>query len=181
MRTWDIAKLLIEGCSSPQEVAQVIRTLQDAGAMQQVCSLLAAFSSDTTSSVERGTEICSREGIGSYGMSTEVNEPAARKARNDRAHSSKAATAPQLESLFRISKLTNKQVEWWLDHHFGVQVTVGKSSLRKYLNKVLEDIDLGLTNRILAAAQRLANDQAISTSEVRNYWDRFDKHFATAE
>ena len=77
--------------------------------------------------------------------------------------------------------MTNKQVEEWITENFSVGSTVGKGSLRKYLVRVLDDADLGLKNRIIAATQQLANDQDTKNSDLVEYWDGFDKHFGTSE
>ena len=77
--------------------------------------------------------------------------------------------------------MTNKQVEDWIKENFSVGSTVGKGSLRKYLVRVLDNADLGLKNRIIAATQQLANGQDTENSDLVAYWDGFDKHFGTSE
>ena len=181
MHTWNIAKLLIESCNSPEDVEEVIVTLQDPDAVQQVCSFLTAFSNNKPSASRRKAKAPTMQGVGNYGSSTKIGKPATGKSGGDFTHSSKDATAAQLESLCRASGMTNKQVEQWFTDNFNVRVPIGKDSLRKYLAKVLNSADLGLTNRILAAAQRLVSDQATSTSDIKNYWDGLDKHFSVVE
>ena len=294
MRTWNIARVLVESCSSPEEVDQVIGTLQNRDAILHVCTILGAFSSAKPESMSRTSKSCtapstdgndllakvekddaaqnggsgtliSKETIvselaslfrsrgmtnrqvaqwttdnfgvqinigkdslpkyltrvlkdvdthltnrivlaakqivtvdkspapyrnagtpktsvtGSYGSSTQIGMPVSGRRKRGDTLSFKEASASQLGSLFRTSGMANKQVEEWITDNFNVHATVGKSSLHKYLSKVLNDADLGLTNRILAAAQRLANGESIPASEIRKYWDEQDKHFSAVE
>ena len=77
--------------------------------------------------------------------------------------------------------MTNQQVEQWINHNFEVGVNLGRDSLHKYLTKVLNRADLGLSNRLLAAAQRLVSENSKATSEIRDYWDGLDKRFPVSE
>ncbi len=181
MHTWDIAKLFIESCSSPEDVDWVIVTLQDPDAVQQVCSLLIAFSSNKPSASRRKAEAPTIQGVGSYRSSTKIDTLATGKGEADFTRSSKDAIASQLESLFRSSGMTNRQVEQWVTGNFAIRVAIGKGSLHEYLAKVLKNADLGLTNRILSAVHRLVREEGASTSDIQNYWDGFDKRFSVTE
>ena len=297
MYTWDIAKLLIESCSSPEEVEQVIGTLNDREAVEQVCAFMAPFASYEPSisyhiaiaeppvvqesdghgsSSEVDKTVTGKSGDSAAGLSREmsvdqlqtlfrtngmtnkqveqwmgdnfgvevivgkdalwkyltkvlaaadsdltdrimiaaerlmdddnpssgdrkaappstqradgygspvkvVGKIDSEKSRGEARLSSMEASASQLEALFRTIGMTNKQVEQWITDNFGVQVIVGKHSLRKYLIRVLDVADLGLTNRLLSGAQRLSMNSGSLTSEIREYWDQLDKHFAVVE
>ena len=180
MNTWDIAKLLVESCSSPKEVDQVIETLHDPDAVLEVRSLLAVFSTSKTF-VLPNAKASTFQRSGSYGSSTRIDRRATRKSGGNSPHRTKDATIRQLESLFRASGMTNHQVEQWITDNFNLRATVGKGSLSRYLTNVLNKANLSLTNRILAAAQRLKDDGATSTSDIKNYWDGLDKHFSPVE
>ena len=77
--------------------------------------------------------------------------------------------------------MTNRQVEQWINSKFDVNVVMGKGSLRQYLTKVLNKADLGMSNRMLSAAQRLVMDGSSGDSDIRNYWDELDKRHTFAE
>ena len=44
MKTWNIAKILIQSCSSPEEVSRILATLRDPKEVESVCELLSSFS-----------------------------------------------------------------------------------------------------------------------------------------
>ena len=44
MKTWDIAKLLVESSKSPEDVGQILAMLQDPKEVTRVCELLSSFS-----------------------------------------------------------------------------------------------------------------------------------------
>ncbi len=181
MRTWNIAKLLIEHCDSPEDVDQVIVILRDSSATQQVCSILSAFSNSklTLSHTDAdGSTITRKEWTATV---PKVRKSVKKKGIEGVYDTSKVSTVNELESLFRSAGMTNKQVEQWFANYFSVRVTIGKDSLRKYLTKVLNKADLGLCNRILAAAQRLVNKESAGASEIKTYWDEFDKRYSVVE
>ena len=158
MRTWDIAKVLIESCSSPEEVEKVIGTLSDPDAAQRVCAFMAAFASyEPSISYLRVEPPVVREAE-RRGSSSEVDEIVVGKSGESVVVLSRKASVDQLHALFRTSGMTNKQVEQWLTRNFGVQVSVGKDGLRKYLNKVLAGADSDLRNRVMTATERLRNN-----------------------
>ena len=47
MKTWNIAKILIQSCSSPEEVSGILATLRDPKEVESVCVLLSSFSAVT--------------------------------------------------------------------------------------------------------------------------------------
>ena len=158
MRIWDIAKLLIESCSSPEEVAELIGTLSDPNAAQQICAFMSAFDSYEPSSSSLKTEPPVVQDAEREGSRSEFDKIVAGKRDESAVVLSIEANVAHLRSLLRTSGLTNKQVEQWLTENFGVQVTVGKDALSKYLTKVLAGADSDLTNRIMIAAERLKSN-----------------------
>ena len=181
MRTWDLAKRLIEHCESPEDVSQIIAILRDPAAIQEVCSLIVGFSNNKYSRLDPVFTATRSPSAGSSSSYSEIDKLPSSRARKPSTDSSKLATASQLVTLFRTKGMTNQQVEQWINHHFEVRTNSGKDSLLKYLTKVLNQADLGLSNRLLAAAQRLANENAQTTSEIRVYWDELDKRFSVSE
>ena len=172
MRSWEIARLLLNRCSSSQDVDQVLETLSDPLALEELRAMLRSFASnhgvDTPSTMPKREPLFTPE-LGQQAVDDRV------KALPD---TSKSALAEQLEVLFRAGEMTNKQVEQWFATNFQIVVPIGKGALRKYLLKVLTGADLGLGNRILATAQgRLTTDSA-KKSEIKDYWDQLDKHFS---
>ena len=181
MRTWDVAKRLIEHCNSPEDVRQVIAILRDPAAVEEVCSLIAGFSSNRHSSVNSGKTTPPVQVVGSSSLYSEGDKPPSTNARKRSHDSSKLTTARKLEALFRTSGPTNQQVEQWINSDFQVRANLGKDSLLKYLTRVLNQGDLGLSNRLLAAAQRLVSENLQANSEIRDYWDEQDKRFSVSE
>ena len=47
MRAWNMSKLLMEHCNSAEEVGELLATLNDPVALQEVRSMLSAFSNGT--------------------------------------------------------------------------------------------------------------------------------------
>ena len=158
MGTWDIAKLLIESCSSPEEVEQVIGTLNDPEAVEHVCAFMAAFASYEPSISYHIAEPPVAQEADGHGSSSEVDKTVAGKSGDSTAGFSREVSVDQLQTLFRTNGMTNKQVEQWMGDNFGVEVIVGKDALRKYLTKVLATADSDLTNRIMTAAERLPDN-----------------------
>ncbi len=181
MRTWDVAKRLIEHCESPEDVSQIIAILRDPAAIQEVGSLIAGFSNDKHSSFNSALTGATNQGVGSSSSYSETDKSPLRRARKSSTDISKLATASQLVTLFRTKGMTNRQVEQWINDNFNVRANLGKDSLHKYLTKVLNQADLGLSNRLLAAAQRLVSEKSQATSEIRDYWDGLDKRFSASE
>ena len=181
MRTWDIAKLLMERCNSPEDVERVIVTLKDPGAMQEVCSMLAVFSGGESIASNTDTHVSTITGKVRSSSTSKADKPAIDKGVEILPETSKISSIDQLESLFRSAGMTNKQVEHWFSVNFHVRVTISKRSLRKFLAKALDNADLGLTNRILSAAQRLVKDGSSTTSDIKSYWDEFDKRYKVVE
>ena len=185
MRTWDIAKQLIESCGSPEDVDQVIVILQDLDAVQHICAFLTAFSTDKRVASTRKAEPAVVQRVDAHASSTKVDETGTVKRGRETTLISKDASVGQLESLFRASGMTNKQVELWITDNFDIRVNVGKHSLRKYLGRVLNNASLRLINSIMVAARRLPNNDKVSTSyrtaeapmvqEADRYGIRIDK------
>ena len=181
MKTWNIAKILIQSCSSPEEVSQILTTLQDPKEVKRVCEHLGSFSAVPPPAQTRQVGNRSGNVVAKNESPSNRAEGATKKISASTPSSSEEAIADRLEHLFRNNSMTNKQVEDWFTGNFNVGATVGKRSLRKYLVRVLDDADLGLKNRIIAATQQLANDPDAQDSDLEQYWDGFDKHFGTAE
>ncbi len=180
MRTWDVAKRLIEHCESPEDVSQIIGILRDPMAIQEVCSLISGFSDNKRSSLNSATTAAPTQGVRSSSSSPETDKSPSSRVRKSSTDSSKLATVSQLVTLFRTKGMTNQQVEQWINNNFNVRANLGKDSLHKYLTKVLNPADLGLSNRLLAAAQRLVSEKSQATSEIRDYWDGLDKRFSVS-
>lgn len=171
MRTWEIAKLLLERCDSPQDVDQVLETLHDRLAFQELCAMLGSFASgphaDASTSAAKNTPA----------LLQEAEDQTIRDSVKALPDSSKATMSEQLEILFRSYGMTNKQVEQWFITNFQIDVPMGNGSLGQYLTKVLREVDLGLGNRILAAAQKRTPGDSSKPSELKDYWDKLDKQF----
>ena len=185
MKTWNIAKILIQSCSSPEDVSRILATLRDPKEVESVCELLSSFSAivppEQPLQISNGNDnVVAKNGSLSNRTKGGTKKISASIARTS-ASTSEEAIADKLEPLFRNNGMTNKQVEEWVTTNFNVRATVGKSSLRKYLIRVLLGADLGLKNRILGAAQQLANSQDSKDSDLVKYWDGFDKHFGVSE
>ena len=158
MRTWDIAKILIESCNSPEDVEAVINTLCDYDAAQHVCAFMSVFASYEASISYSRPETSAVQEVERRGSLREINRVVEAKGRESVTALSKEGSVDQLQSLFRANGMTNIQVEQWFAHNFGVQEIVGKDALRKYLTKVLTGVDSSLTDRIIASAKRLGNN-----------------------
>ena len=181
VRTWEIAKLLLQSCHSKNDVVEVVATLRNPQAIEEVCSLLAGFS-DSPNPVD-GYQV-NVPSVSVIKSNTPISKIARLAGGNDEFGSttdSVSATAEQLEATFRSARMTNKQVEQWVADHFDVTAVLGKRSLRDYLRKVLIDADLSLRNRILAWAQQLVSDGTQPSSDLKKYWDELDKRFQAAE
>ena len=181
MKTWYIAKLLVQSSSSPEDVGEILATLQDPKAVKRVCELLRSFSADGPPVLTGQVGNLDDNAVAKSGSSSKRTKEATKKTSASTVSTSEETIADRLEPLFRNNGMTNKQVEEWIAANFAVAATVGKRSLRKYLVKVLDRADLGLKNRIIAAAQKLASDQDDQDSDLVKYWDGFDKHFGTSE
>ena len=179
MTSWDIAKYLIQSCNSPEEVSHVVATLQNPQEVERVCDILTSFSVTTpTKQSHRG----SKEKPGPLALNgASAKRRSVNKTGGTKTDSTGEAIAVKLEPLFRDQGMTNQQVEEWVASNFSIVEAIGKRSLRKYLIRVLDSADLGLKNRIMAAAQQLGNDPGAEDSDLVKYWDGFDKHFGASE
>ena len=181
MRTWDIGKLIMDNCNSPEDVGQVIEILRDPAAIEEVCSLIAAFSDYKHSDYSSKTTAPTVQSVASHNSHAGAHKTPSSTTRRRPTDSFKLDTAVQLETIFRTKGMTNQQVEQWIKGNFEVRVTLSKDSLRNYLTKVLNHADLGLSNRLLAAARRLAKENSKATSDIRAHWDELDKRFPVTE
>ena len=166
MRTWDIAKLLIESCNSPEDVEEAIEILSAPEAARRVCDFMAVFASyEPTVSHVRVDLPLGREGReeGKHVLTGGDNKTALEEDGESTTVWSSEASVDQLRSLFRTCGMTNKQVEEWMTDKFGVQFMVGKGALREYLARVLASVDSALANRVMTAAQSLENNNSPST------------------
>ena len=171
----------MENCSSPEDVGQVIEILRDPVAIEELCSLIAAFSNYEHSGYSSGMTAPTVQSVDTHSSYAETRKTPSSTSRKRATDNSKSDTAIQLETIFRTKGMTNQQVEQWINGKFEVRVILGKDSLRKYLTKVLNQADLGLSNRLIAAAQQLAKENSKTTSEIRDYWDELDKRFPVSE
>lgn len=170
MRTWHIAKKLLEICDSPNDVKQVIQLLNTATSIRDICSKLQQFSSheftvrtdNSDQEDEYGYLQISEKAVGAP-VSVEVT--------------SEIAQAYQLETLLRASGKTNKQIETWVTENFDITHRIGKGSLRLYLARVLNYADLSLRNRMLGAAYGLVSKDSNTNSDILQFWDALDKRF----
>ena len=171
MHTWEIARLLLENCDSRQDVDQVLETLNDTLALQELRTMLSSFASDPGTATPPSMPKSETMAMPKLGQNVIDNGG------NALPDTSKATVAEQLETLFRSSGMTNKQVEQWFSANFEIDVPIRKVSLRKYLLKVLTGIDLGLGNRILATAQGRLTRNSSEKSDIKDYWDQLEKQF----
>ncbi len=181
MNTWDIAKLLIQGCNSPDDIGRTLSTLRNPKDVERVCELLTAFSGVMPATQIHQSGKTNDDAPPVNGSPANRAKGTVKKRRPETANSSEEAIAIKLEPLFREQGMTNIQVEEWFSTNFRIGRTIGKRSLRKYLIRVLDSADLGLKNRIIAAAQQLGNDPDAEDSDLVKYWDGFDKHFGASE
>lgn len=180
MRTWDIGKLLLERCSSPEDVGQVIKLLKEPAAIQNICAMLTAFS-DAKLALENHEHTPATRGTDKIISPSKATKAKIERIRGYLSDSSTEGVTEQLQLLFRTNHMTNKEVEQWITDNFNISTSVSKDSLRKYLGRVLKNADLGLSNRILSAAQRLVSEEATATSDIKDFWDAYDKHFSAHE
>ena len=178
MRKWDIAKLLIEGCNSPEEANETAGVLRDRGSMAQIISILEGFSDLRVASVASETTV--KNAQRDLSPTPSKREEKLTKSQADSSGefsgpNSQMTLIEQLELIFRSKGMTNKEIEEWIRLNFNITFVVGKESLRIYLTKVLNRASLGQRNRILAAAQRLIKKGSKVNSEIREYWDELDK------
>lgn len=173
MRTWDIAKILLNHCNSPEAVDQVLMTLEDPSEFRNLYAMLLPFATQRHECLPSGRA-----------------HPSSADRRVSGHHSGKLARAnlpeplpnqpvsadavARLESLFRADRMTNAQVQQWMSTHFDSSIPVGKGSLHNYLSRVLNRADTATRNRIFAAALRLDKDSP-ELDDLRSYWDLLDK------
>ena len=180
MKTWDIAKLLVQSSTSPDDVGQTLATLRDPKEVDRICELLTAFTAVVPATQTHESGKTNDEALTVNGSAANRAKGTVKKRQLEISNSSEEAIAIKLEPLFREHGMTNIQVEEWFSTNFSIGKTVGKRSLRKYLIRVLNSADLGKKNRIIAAAQQLGNDPDAEDSDLVKYWDGFDKHFGTS-
>ena len=181
MRTWEIAKALVGNCTSPEDVDQVIQILNNAVAIQDVCSILASFSNSPSSTSPQQVGTKKERESNSFSSRAEPRSMGQRGAGKGVDGSFEVAQAYQLEALLRASGKTNKQIEEWMSENFNVQAVVGKGSLRLYLSRVLRKADLSLRNRMLASAQNLVRKDISGTADIRAYWDELEKRYLASD
>ena len=175
MRTWEIAKLLLDNCESQRDVDEVLQTLSNSSETQKVLTMMSPFAS---SSYESTSDVVVSKQKRSPG---ELEGTAGKKKGSALIDTTKNSTAEQMESLFRSCGMTNKQVEQWFAGNFKIQIPIGKGSLRNYIARILSGVDLGLSNRILSTIQRQANSGLSDNSDIEKYWDQLDRHFSRPE
>ena len=179
MRTWDVAKVLMQSCKSPEEVAEVITILKDPMSIDEVCSRLRPFSDLTSDVMIAGSNATANKKLPGNGdalnMPTATTKPGSR-------HLDPALSAAvgQLEVVFRAKGMTNNDVERWVTTHFDVRGVLGKDSLRKYLYKILKNSDLSFQNRLLASAQQLVTGDKKGVSDLEQYWEKLDNRNSSA-
>lgn len=181
MNTWDIAKQLIQSCNSPDDVRKTLSTLRNPKEVERVCELLTAFSVEVPATQTHQSGKSNGNALANNGVSPKKTKGSAKKTGLATTTSTEETIAVKLEPLFRDRGMTNIQVEEWFATNFSVATTVGKSSLRKFLIRVLDSADLGTKNRIMAAAHQLGSDTKNEDSDLVKYWDGFDKHFGVSE
>ena len=151
MRTWDIARALLGTCDSSDDVDMVLLALDDPAEFRKLYSMLLPFSSDSGNSLSQNSSFSS--GTGDPSLTTSPNGETQHKLPTALPESAKNNAARQLEKLFRSNGMTNKQVEEWLVANFEISRSVGKGSLRNFLEKVFGDLNLAKVNQIIASAQ----------------------------
>ena len=180
MRAWDIAKLLLDNCTSPQDVEEVLMTLDSPRELQELRSLLSSFSNGTLSTPYADADTPPLPDPKRVSIPT-TGQPSTEKSVKVLPKRPEAPMMDHLESLFRSDGMTNKQVAQWFSTNFNINVPIGRKSLRHYLTKLLDDVDWGLRNRIFEAAQRLQKDDSSTPSDIESYWDQLDKQFSSVE
>ena len=173
MHTWELAKLLLEGCDSPEEVNEVLNALNDASALRELCTMLSSFASYSPS--ERPSPASANGPTAEPDLMVEALDEDIDRLPDV----SRTTMAEQLEHLFRSSGMTNGQVQQWFKTNLHIDLSLNNRSLRHYLMRVLKKVDLEAGNRILAAAQGLGRDYSTG-SEISDYWDHLDRQFSDA-
>lgn len=171
MSAWKIAKLILDNCNSPQDVDEMLLTLDSFAEMQELRGMIASFS--TTARNE--PPVATNGGPSSRKYEPQTSSPEQKP--TILTGVSSGTTVKQMEILFRECGMTNKQVEQWFSAKFKIAKPIGKGSLRNYLAMILSEIDLGLTNRILSTIQRESLPGSSIKSDIEDYWDKLDAHF----
>ena len=175
MRTWKIAKLLLDNCETQRDVDEVLQTLNDSSEMRDLVTMMSPFASRNYLTTPVAVDSKRRR------SSHELKESMGKSKSTTLTDTTKNTTVEQMESLFRSCGMTNKQVEQWFDANFKIRISIGKGSLRNYITRILDEVDLGLSNRILSTIQRQANSGLSDNSDIEKYWDQLDKHFSRPE
>ncbi len=176
MHTWELAKLLLDGCDSPGEVDEVLNTLSDTLALRELRTMLSAFASNSGS----GSETLSLTSANGPTTEPQLVAEAVDEGIKRLSDASRTTMAEQLESLFRSGGMTNGQVQQWFKANLQIDLLLNGRSLRHYLMRVLKEVDLETGNRVLAAAQGLGRDYS-TKSEISDYWDHLDRRFSDVQ
>ena len=175
MHTWDVAKLLLTGCESPKDVEQVVALLRDPSHSRDICALLSSFTIEI-------------EDLNTHGALPTVSERDAdarqlsgRKGPKPPLEGPGFDIALQLEPVFRSRGMTNYQVEQWVSEKTGLDTTVGKTSLRAYLGKLINREGLAFGNQLLSRAWLEIGGVTSENPDLADYWDQLNKRSFPAQ
>ena len=164
MRAWELAKLLLDRCNSPQDVDSTLATLNDPIELQKACSLLFAFS--------KGELDNSPNTYPGHSSKTSTSrQKAGTKGQKELKATSGVEIVHDLEYLFRSRGMTNKQVEQWVNSNFNMRTTIGKGSLRKYLTKLLNVENSEFGSQLLSDVLTQFKENPEEISDIKDYWD----------
>ena len=183
MHTWKMAKVLIDSCSTPTDVDQVLAVLKNPVAIEELRSMLLPLSGQSTTSLVVDTGPLS-SGQDSANPTASVEKPLASQASaqpqeipivEPLPESTRLAAVDQLESIFRSTGMTNRQAEQWMNNNFHVGLNTRKQSFHYHLTRILTAAGLSMTNRMLAAAKRELKNESMGNPDIEKYWDHLEK------
>lgn len=181
MQPWDLAKLLLNHCSAPTDVDDIVKVLSDKTQLGSVLGMLEHFrlssSAQSTFRVQRDPTKTDRaqsstsSGSQSNGLRKEPT-PSKIDSPSDLTTDD---ILQDLEALFRSEAMTNIQIEQWVKANFSSRYSVGKGSLRNYLHRLVTQDDAIPGNVLLSTARLdLKSDPKVG-EDIRFYWDQVNK------
>ncbi|MCI0564494.1 MAG: hypothetical protein MN733_38985 [Nitrososphaera sp.] len=155
MKTWDVAKALIGVCQSAEDVDELNEMLDSAATRRELRKLLSGFAMERRSG---------------------DRQPINRAENVDLSNISNLEVIDRLRKLSRNLGLTNAAVESWIRRRFNLDSGLRKKeSLESYLTRIFRTKESNFPKRVLATALDELVYSSQSQSELRTYWDEFDK------
>lgn len=162
MKPWNLAKLIVQGADSPEEIVEIMQILADPGARTAVDRLLAAFAGPVED--ERKVAVDSPSG------------PELRSVETLPVTADFDRAADSLTQLLRSELgMSNAQVERWFRRDYGVPFGTRGKSLRKYVGRVLGMGGPELYDSIVEGAKRVAGSVSAGGAAERLRVDKADE------